>query len=180
MTPAAALAAYRLACASHKRADLSGGVGPLARHGTGGNAVSKSYTIAELRAKAAELAPAGRNGFPGICGLMSTNGEGWKPAGLYSETATLKCVQSVFMRMLDAAEGFTLYRPSNGTEGEIFMSRWCHNCAKDNLDVDTGDGGCEIIADTMALDDDDEDYPRAWRLDAEGVPMCAAFEARKP
>lgn len=135
-------------------------------------------TLTELRRRAEELAPAGRNAFPGICGLLSTNGAPWVPAGLYSEEATLKCVRGVFLRMLDAVEGIEAYQPSNGTEGEIFMSRWCHRCAKDSLDPDTGDGGCEIISDNMCFDVSDEEYRREWRCGPDGAPICTAFEAK--
>lgn len=140
----------------------------------------RAAVIAELRAKAADLAPAGRNAFPGMCGTVSGVKDGvvWgpEPAGLYGEEGTLKRTVAVFTRMLDAAEGVTLYQPSNGFEGEIFMGRWCEACTKDNLDPNTGEGGCPIIAYTMALDIDDPDYPREWRLDAEGAPTCTAFE----
>lgn len=133
-------------------------------------------TIADLRKRVEELAPAGRNAFPAICGLSSLNGGSWEPAGIYSEDSTLKAIREVFLRMLDAAEGIEAYRPSNGTEGEMFMSRWCARCAKDNLNPDTGEGGCEIIANAFAFDIADAEYPREWRY-VDGEPVCAAFEA---
>lgn len=69
------------------------------------------------------------------------------------------------------------YRPSNGFEGELFMSKWCALCAKDNLDPVTLEGeGCEIIADTMCLDEDDPDYPKAWQYAENGQPICTEFE----
>lgn len=60
----------------------------------------------------------------------------------------------------------------------MFMERWCMLCAKDNIDPDTGDGGCSIIADTMALTVGDPDYPKDWVISAEGQPVCTAFCAR--
>lgn len=63
------------------------------------------------------------------------------------------------------------YRPSNGTEGGIFMSQFCDRCGK------CEDGFCEIISDTMLLDTDDPNYPKEWKFDAEGCPTCTAFES---
>jgi hypothetical protein len=39
-----------------------------------------------------------------------------------------------------------VYRPSNGTEGEMFMSRWCDRCT---LDESRG-GKCDRVARAMA------------------------------
>lgn len=139
-----------------------------------------TWTLDELRALATAVAPAGRNAFPGICGVISgTDYEGRQPFGLYTEAKTLERTAAAFRRMLDAAEGIELYCPSNGSEGEWFMTKWCAHCAKDNLDPDAGEGGCDIIARTMAFDMDDPAYPREWRRDGAG-PRCTAFEARQP
>lgn len=74
------------------------------------------------------------------------------------------------------------YRPSNGTEGVIFMDAWCSKCAKDaemNGTVRSGDAKaeqlCPIIAATMAYDEDDPKYPREWQYDASDHPVCTAF-----
>lgn len=71
-----------------------------------------------------------------------------------------------------------LYRPSNGTEGEYFMSVWCARCERDRARREDFDplGGCSIICDTMAYDIGHPDYPTAWVI-AEGRPICLAFEA---
>lgn len=34
---------------------------------------------------------------------------------------------------------------------------------------------CGIIADTLRLSVDDPDYPKEWRYDANGNPVCTAF-----
>lgn len=76
------------------------------------------------------------------------------------------------------------YRPSNGSEGECFMAQWCARCAKDaafQADPENADG-CQIIAATMALDEDDPNYPPEWVEDdvdypADSNPRCTAFEA---
>lgn len=61
------------------------------------------------------------------------------------------------------------YRPSNGTEGERFMARWCEKCVKD-----TPSKPCRIIALTMSLGIDHKDYPPEWVEDDDG-PRCTAF-----
>jgi len=56
------------------------------------------------------------------------------------------------------------YRPSNGTEGEIFDDEWCANCERDRLfreDPDRHDG-CPIVAAALAYDVDDPEYPAEW------------------
>lgn len=63
----------------------------------------------------------------------------------------------------------TPYRPSNGTEGECFMGKFCERCRRDiNQD-------CPIIAATMAFDISDPEYPGEWVEDESG-PRCTAFE----
>jgi hypothetical protein len=64
------------------------------------------------------------------------------------------------------------YRPSNGSEGMDFMSRFCDVCKKDNPDKMIL---CPIIAATFAFNVDDPMYPKEWIYD-EGKPICTAFE----
>lgn len=71
------------------------------------------------------------------------------------------------------------YRPSNGTEGEIFQSAWCQKCSRDNYDPDTGEGGCYILIFSMAYGIDHPDYPKEWVQDEAG-PRCTAFSAPEP
>lgn len=65
------------------------------------------------------------------------------------------------------------YRPSNGTEGEIFMGKWCASCALDCYGKgyleNEGEPNCEILADALAGGN-----PREWISDARG-PRCTAF-----
>ena len=68
------------------------------------------------------------------------------------------------------------YRPSNGTEGDIFRADWCEKCTKDV------DGDCRIIALSMAYDVDEPEYPKEWRRRADATEWpgaeCTAFEAK--
>ena len=74
------------------------------------------------------------------------------------------------------------YRPSNGTEGDIFQSAFCEHCKRDKVlngtvsmeDAD-GEDYCGIIAETMARDKDDPKYPQEWQIGADGQPCCIAF-----
>lgn len=70
------------------------------------------------------------------------------------------------------------YRPSNGTEGEIFMGQWCARCLRDK-ERREGDAfaGCDIITMTMAFDIDHPSYPKAWVQDDDGQPSCLEFTA---
>lgn len=67
------------------------------------------------------------------------------------------------------------YRPSNGTEGDIFRERYCDRCLKDEH------GDCGILVRTLAFDIGDTKYPVEWRRpkDDESWPgraECTAFE----
>ncbi len=66
----------------------------------------------------------------------------------------------------------TKYRPSNGTEGMMFMEQWCFRCFKDSESLP-----CEILANTFVLDVDDPRYPKEWTwvpVDM-STPSCSAF-----
>jgi len=60
------------------------------------------------------------------------------------------------------------FRPSNGTEGEVFIGHWCCNCQRDV------DEGCPILGATFSFDIDHPDYPKEWVRDETG-PKCTAF-----
>jgi len=68
------------------------------------------------------------------------------------------------------------YRPSNGTEGDMFYDQFCLYCKHDNFDHDTCSGGCPILLRTMAHDIGEPEYPSEWKFDSEGRPTCTAFE----
>jgi hypothetical protein len=58
------------------------------------------------------------------------------------------------------------YRPSNGTEGEVFMDHFCRHCERDAACTDDHlELGCPIIADAFCFDIDDPNYPKEWVRD---------------
>jgi hypothetical protein len=66
------------------------------------------------------------------------------------------------------------YRPSNGTEGEIFMEQWCERCQHDDQEFEEY---CPIVADTMAFDIGDKDYPKEWIYKpGTDIPICTNFK----
>ena len=66
------------------------------------------------------------------------------------------------------------YQPSNGTDGEIFMARFCNQCAHENMDTDLSEP-CEILGRTFAFRIDHEEYPSEWTYDENGEPTCTRF-----
>jgi hypothetical protein len=68
------------------------------------------------------------------------------------------------------------YRPSNGTEGDAFMGRWCGSCQR-NAAYDDGCGGagCEIAVRALAFNEDDPEYPAEWAM-RDGEPVCTAWQ----
>lgn len=64
-----------------------------------------------------------------------------------------------------------IFQPSNGTEGDSFMSAFCFRCGQ------WGAKGCDIQARTMAFGPEDPEYPREWTYDGQGDPTCTAFVA---
>lgn len=73
------------------------------------------------------------------------------------------------------------YRPSNGTEGDIFEDRFCHRCKREAKYRRTGDGadGCMIATRAAAFDISEPAYPTEWVIslgDATGMTArCTAF-----
>lgn len=63
------------------------------------------------------------------------------------------------------------YRPSNGTEGDSFISEWCGQCEK-NKELN---GKCQILGDTFIFLESDPAYPEEWTYNKQGTPCCTAF-----
>lgn len=74
------------------------------------------------------------------------------------------------------------YRPSNGTEGNLFFAAWCCKCQRDksmregaNIDECDDNERCDIIADTLLYKTSDPEYPTAWQYGRDGQPCCTQF-----
>lgn len=67
------------------------------------------------------------------------------------------------------------YRPSNGTEGDWFMGKWCLNCARDADE----DHPCEIQMRALCFNIGDPEYPTEWVMEG-GKPRCTAFTEEPP
>ncbi|MBP6512321.1 MAG: hypothetical protein KA347_06610 [Bacteroidia bacterium] len=67
------------------------------------------------------------------------------------------------------------YCPSNGTEGDWFMSKFCCNCIHDNPNYDAKSPRCDILTMTMCVSVNDKDYPKEWIYNEENKPICTAF-----
>jgi hypothetical protein len=59
------------------------------------------------------------------------------------------------------------YMPANGTEGDIFMGRWCRRCTKDSDDLNIY---CPILNSAICAEQPDE-----WQY-IDNKPICTAFE----
>lgn len=62
------------------------------------------------------------------------------------------------------------YRPSNGSEGDWFMGKFCERCTRDADE----DKPCMIQGNALAFGIDDPDYPKEWVIGPQG-PTCTAF-----
>lgn len=60
------------------------------------------------------------------------------------------------------------FRPSNGTEGELFMGCWCADCRRD--------GECRIPTQSMVFPLGDPQYPHQWQYGPDGQPRCTEHE----
>jgi hypothetical protein len=64
------------------------------------------------------------------------------------------------------------YRPANGTEGDIFMSKFCYKCVHDDYE---NENYCDILSGTLFFEPEDVEYPQEWIYDKKGRPVCTAF-----
>lgn len=73
------------------------------------------------------------------------------------------------------------YRPSNGTEGEIFIETFCFRCQRDaayQADPENAEG-CPILANSFAYGINDPNYPVEWVRDVgSDVTMIGGNGAR--
>lgn len=70
------------------------------------------------------------------------------------------------------------YRPSNGTEADCFMARFCEKCSRANMDDDSPEPPCIILGRALGYSIGDPEYPDEWQYKevADGyTPVCTAF-----
>lgn len=67
------------------------------------------------------------------------------------------------------------WRPSNGEEGDIFMSGWCRYCANDLGTDEDGGLGCDISTSAFWHEIDEPAYPQEWQIGPDGQPQCTAY-----
>lgn len=70
-----------------------------------------------------------------------------------------------------------LYRPSNGTEGECFICRFCENCIHGKYEHThkDEDNPCDILSASLAFDTSDPNYPKQWIYDDDNKPICTEW-----
>lgn len=88
---------------------------------------------------------------------------------------TASSPQAVSTKGFNPGAGSEPYRPANGTEGALFMCRFCDQCARDRAFRNGTGDSCPIAAATLVYRIDDPEYPPEWRQDSSG-PYCTAFQ----
>lgn len=63
------------------------------------------------------------------------------------------------------------WRPSNGTEGDMFQEIYCKKCQKDEVNGEV----CDILTYSFFFDIDHENYPKELQIGNDGQPTCMAF-----
>lgn len=70
------------------------------------------------------------------------------------------------------------YRPSNGTEGDIFEEHFCNRCRRMRIDPNAANQ-CGIYLRMGAYEVDDKKYPKQVRYAPDGSgPECTSFRLR--
>ena len=59
------------------------------------------------------------------------------------------------------------YYPSNGTEGCLFMEKYCYKCYKEKQ--------CRILTNSLI-----GKHPKQWIINERNVPTCTSFNPNKP
>lgn len=69
------------------------------------------------------------------------------------------------------------YRPSNGSEGDGFMEKFCANCIHEKYyhTMNDNDKMCDIISASMVYDLHEPNYPSQWTYDENDNPVCTAW-----
>lgn len=67
------------------------------------------------------------------------------------------------------------YIPSNGTEGEWFIDKYCMNCLHCDPNPE-GPKQCDILGRTLVYGVDDPEYPSEWCYDENDKPQCTNYQ----
>ena len=77
------------------------------------------------------------------------------------------------------------YQPSNHTEGDAFMTKWCGECKRmagyfGDIDEDLcrGEAPCEILGAAFSRSLRSPQYPKEWTFSDDGTPICTAFQEK--
>ncbi len=72
------------------------------------------------------------------------------------------------------------YRPSNGTEGMIFIAQFCETCVNEEFMHTQDDKSvkCGILSLTYICNLDHPKYPSEWTYDQDGKPTCTRYKWR--
>lgn len=65
------------------------------------------------------------------------------------------------------------YRPSNGTEGDLFVNAWCTDCYR--FDAEDGPLDCPVFEGMFCHEIGEEGYPEELVWADNGQPLCKAF-----
>lgn len=70
------------------------------------------------------------------------------------------------------------YRPSNGSEGECFIGKFCENCIHEKFihTQNMDDKKCNILTHSMCFGTDDAEYPKEWMYDENDRPTCTNYK----
>lgn len=73
------------------------------------------------------------------------------------------------------------YQPSNGTEGEIFISSFCSQCKHERFihSQQDGDKTCDILTRTMCHSVNEPEYPEEWQYNEKGEGYCTKYEYKQ-
>jgi|ERR1700748_274899 len=73
---------------------------------------------------------------------------------------------------------FQKYRPSNWSEGDWFINKWCRNCIHGKYEHThkSEDPPCKILSYSIVYELNDKEYPSEWVFGDDGKPKCTAWK----
>ena len=67
------------------------------------------------------------------------------------------------------------YRPSNGSEGDWFIDKYCMRCIHCDPNPE-GKKQCEILMRSLVYSVDEPEYPSEWTYDDKDQPICTEWK----